>query len=361
MKWQIKYETPQYAIYTSEGRLFGFEKPARVFSEDDRVLFWKLDRNVAISVMEGLDKFDAGKVWKRFRRVGIKVNLCGGIVGCPSTFSDPLVVEGIVEHIKSHGVEAFVCEGNMRGFMVDESLIRRRGELKEALDRTGTKFVNLSANPIPISCFGLEGRLPLPGELLDPETGIVSMAAPKDHWECGLSMAQKNMYGAISERRKAIYHRGWSRIDRAVAAAVRVLKPDISVVGGRYAGAGWGPHFCVPVEWDRIAISCDALRVDKFMSEVYAYPYDKVRYAVINARGEEIGYRLMEGGAELDIGAVNLIRKYRMTPFRRLLWKSVLFPQYFIPHRIQHEISPKLENMAARFHNRFVDPLGKKC
>jgi len=358
--WCVDMETERFTVFDVGGRKLGYEKPARVLGADDRVLVARLGDDVARSTAEALDKLSAGEVWERFRKVGIKVNLCGGVVGCHATFTDPLVVEGVIEHVRSFGAEPFVCEGDMRGLAVDEGLISRRGELSEVLARTRTPFVNLSRLPVPFVCHGFEGNPTFPEELLDPETAVVSVAAPKDHWECGISMAQKNMYGAISERRKALYHRGWSRIDRAVAAAARILRPDMAIVGGRWAGAGWGPHFCVPIEWHRVVLGTDALRVDGCMAEIYGFPYNKIRYAVINARGEEVSFKMVEGSADWPAESVRKLRRFAMTHRRRLIWKALLYPQYFLPHRFQHKTAPRLENGAAWFHHRFVDPLAGK-
>jgi uncharacterized protein (DUF362 family) len=350
-------ETGRYVIREVNGKEVGYEKPARVLGDDPRVYVGALGDDVARDTADALHKIGAAKILSGFKRAGIKVNLGGGLEGCPSTFTDPLVVRGIIEYCKGLGIEPFVCEADMRGFAIDEALLKRRGDLWEKLQETGTRFVNLSHDGVPFQCLGLEGKLPFPKVLLDPETAIISAAVPKDHWECGLSLTQKNMYGAISDRRKAIYHRVWSRIDRAVAAAARILRPDIAVLGGRLAGAGWGPHFCVPVPWNRVIVGPDAIRVDALMAEAYGYPYEKVKYAMINAQGDNVTFSTIEGSAEFPEEALKLLRRYAMTPLRRLVWKAILFPQYFVPHKWQHGASPRLESLAASFHHRFVDPL----
>jgi len=361
MNSDIIFETKRYLIREIQGRRLGYEKPAKVLGDDNRVYVGALGEDIARDTGTALERIGAEKILRPFKRAGIKVNLGGGIQTCPSTFTDPLVARGIIDYCRNLGLEAFVCEADMRGFVIDDALLKRRGEMWSVLQDTGAQFINLSENGVPFHCIGLERSIPFPMKLLDPETAIISAAAPKDHWECGLSLTQKNMYGAISERRKALYHRVWSRIDKAVAAAARILRPNIAVLGGRFAGTGWGPHFCVPVPWRRIIAGEDAIRVDALMAEAYRYPYEKIEYAMINAQGETVDYQLVEGSAEFPAEGLNLLRRYAMTPTRRLVWKIFLFPQYFIPHKLQHDVSPKLEGRAAAFHHRFIDPLaGKK-
>lgn len=353
-------ETSRIIIREINNVRVGYEKPARVLGDDDRVYVGALGEDIARDTAAALAKFGADKILRGFKRAGIKVNLGGGIQQCPSTFTDPLVVRGIIEYCRDLGIEPFVCEADMRGFVIDEALLKRRGDLWQVLQETGARFINLSGDGVIFHCIGLERSIPFPMTLLDPDTAIISAAVPKDHWECGLSLAQKNMYGAISERRKALYHRVWSRIDKAVAAASRILRPDIAVLGGRLAGTGWGPHFCVPVPWNRVIVGADAIRVDALMAEAYQYPYEKVKYAMINAQGETVTYRMMEGSAEFPEDGLKILRRYAMTPGRRLAWKAILFPQYFIPHQWQHDASPRLEGYAAAFHRRYVNPLALK-
>jgi uncharacterized protein (DUF362 family) len=353
-------ETDRFVIKEVRGELVGFEKPAIVLKEDARLYVGALSEDVVHDTKEALKKAGGKDALAGYRRAGIKVNLGGGIATCPATFTDPLVVEGIIDFCQEMGVEPFVCEADMRGFAMDEELIKRRGELWEVLQRKKVRFVNLSENPIKFYCLGVEPHITFPKELLDAETAVISAAVPKDHWECGVSFCQKNMYGAISERRKAIYHRSWSRIDKVVAASCRILNPDLAVLGGRYAGVGWGPHFCAPIPLHRLVIGKDAIRVDALMAEVYGYPYEKVKYAMINTHGVLPNYELMDGSTDFPNEIVSKIRPHAMTPRRRLFWKMLLFPQYFTPHKIQHKIAPKLENLAAWFHHKFVDKLAEE-
>lgn len=353
-------ETERFVIREIRGELIGFEKPTEVLKKGARAYVGILSENVSRDTVTALKKAGAQEVLSGYRRAGIKVNLGGGIAGCEATYTDPLVVEGIIDFCLEIGVEPFVCEADMRGFVMDERLIKRRGDLWKVLQRKKTPFINLSENPVKFYCLGLETSLTFPKELLDPQTAIISASVPKDHWECGISFCQKNMYGAISERRKAIYHRSWSRIDKVVACACRILTPNLAILGGRYAGVGWGPHFCIPIPLDRVVVGKDAIQVDAVMAEVYGYPYEKVKYAMINTHGIVPSCELIEGSAEFPREVVKRIRCHAMTPRRRFFWKTLLFPQYFTPHKFQHKIAPKLENLAARFHHKFIDKMARE-
>jgi hypothetical protein len=96
------------------------------------------------------------------------------------------------------------------------------------------------------------------------------------------------------------------------------------------------------------------------MTDVYNYPCDQVQYAQINARGEKIIYDIESGSADWPSESVNVLKRYSITPKRRLMWKALLFMQYFLPHRFQHRVSPLLEDTAAVVHHKLIDPLAHK-
>ena len=354
----IIYENERYAVIKKDGRLIGQEKQHEILKKDKRVLIQVLEKGEKLekSVSDAFDKIKAGDIIKKGDTVAIKVNIGGGIDYVPTTYSNPLICEAIIKKVRKLGGKPFVCEANMRARIIHNKLLKIRGYL-DMLKRNGCKFVNLSKySTVKMHCFNLDVPLKLPEILLKPDVKIISFAPPKHHWECGISCNQKNMYGAIAEYKKSIYHRKYERIDKAVAAAARIMSPDINILAGLELGTGVGPHFVFPVKnFNRMIISTDMIRGDKVASEILGYPFHLVKYAMINTKGKDVDYALHPDSSwpsdeilkqikteSLDYGGVNF-------------WKATLWLQYFLPHSFQIWLFPRMEFVFTWVNREFYD------
>jgi len=231
----------------------------------------------------------------------------------------------------------------MRAHIMHEKMLKVRGYW-DILKKNNVKFVNLSRyTTVDMKCFNLDIPLKLPEILLKPNVKIISFAPPKHHWECGITCNQKNMYGAIAEQKKSIYHRKYERIDNAVAAAARLMNPDINILATYDLGAGMGPHFCYPVKFNRIMISKDMIRGDKAMSEILGYPFRLVKYAMINTKGKDISYTLHPDSDWPDNKTLEEIKENSIDFDSVNFWKPALWLQYFVPHVFQIKVYPPLE------------------
>ncbi len=223
------------------------------------------------------------------------------------------------------------------------------------LKRHDVKFVNLSRyTTVDMKCFNLDIPLKLPAILLDPKVKILSFCPPKHHWECGITCNQKNMYGAIAEQRKSIYHRKYERIDNAVAAAARMMSPDINILATYDLGAGMGPHFAFPVKFNKIMISKDMIRGDKAMGDILGYPFKKIKYAMINTKGKDISYKLHSDSVWPDEETLRTIQDNSIDFESIDFWKPALWLQYFVPHRFQIKVYPHFEFIFTWFNRIFL-------
>jgi uncharacterized protein (DUF362 family) len=352
----LVYETDKYKIREENG-LKGYEKEHVVLKQNQIVLIQDLNKNSENnfdkSVSEGLDNIKIDKIINNNDRVAIKINLGGGIHGIPPTYSDPLICEAIINKIKDFGATPFICEADMRSHRMNEKMLKIRGFL-DILNKTDTKFINLSdSKVIKMNCIGLDVKLLIPEIFFHEKVKIISFAPPKPHWECGITASQKNMYGAIAERRKSIYHRKFDRIDKAVAAASRLMSPDLSICGCQNLCVGTGPHFGEPVSFNKLIIAEDMIRCDKVCSEILSYPYKFVKYAQINAQGNEISYKLHPESTKIDKKTLKEIKKRTLTGQNINLWKTLLHFQYFVPHNIQFYCYPPLEFLLTEINKRF--------
>lgn len=341
----IKYDTPKFNIEVKNGKLFGQEKKCESLKEDKNVLIQQIDKkDIGNSVSAAFNKIGAQEIIHRGDIVAIKVNLGGGIDYVPTTYSDPQICESIINKVRKLGGKPFVCEANMRARVINEKLLKIRGYWK-MLEKNHCNFVNLSEqSSVMMKCLNLDIPLKLPEILLKPDVKIISFAPPKHHWECGITCNQKNMYGAISEFKKSIYHRKYSRIDNAVAAAARMMCPDINILAAFDLGTGVGPHFIYPIEnFNRIIISKDMIRGDKVASEILGYPFKKVKYAMINTNNKDIKYELHPDSSWPDDIIIKRIQHYAFDRGSVNFWKPTLYFQYFLPHYFQIWFFPKIE------------------
>ena len=339
---ELPTETDSYRLRLVAGRTLAVERRRTMIDPSSRVFISRMGDAIPADVGEALDRVGAPGIMNPGSLVAIKVNLGGGIAGVPSSFSDPLVVEGVVDKARELGAVPFVCEADMRTLTMDQGLLARRA-LYPLLVRKDVPFVNLShLAGIDFRPCGWTRSLHLPRALLHPSVKIVSVPALKHHWECGVTLAGKNMYGAISERQKSLFHRGGA-IDETVAAAARAVAPDISLLAHRQVGGSLGPHFCVPIDSGYIVASDSVLAADRVGCDLMGVDWRQVKHLQINCGGREIQYRLVDGSARLDPVVTRRIARTAIGPAKRWLWRALLYPQYFVPHSAQYKQIPRFE------------------
>ncbi|MCX5860292.1 MAG: DUF362 domain-containing protein [Proteobacteria bacterium] len=344
--------------YSRSGAEAYYETDQPVLKPQIRNYIQKLTADVAGSTQTILTDFGISDIVHSGDQVYIKVNLGGGIPKAPASYTDPLVVEGVIRAVQEVGGIPHVCEANMRTYTMNDDVLRKRG-YDVILARTGADFVNLSDLP-RVEFHPYDGTIPfdVPAPLRDPNNKIISVAQPKHHWECGVSLSEKNMYGAISERKKSIFHRKFNQIDPVVAAAARAMKPDISIIGGRAVCGELGPHLCVPIRLNYLIVSNDMLAADEQGSMLLGYPFEAVKYAQINLRGQGITFSWVQGTEQFPPELLKRVKEFAMTPEEVKFWKKLLFSQYFVPHWVQNQIMPHLEFFFVLANELFYIPRG---
>jgi len=339
---ELPVKTEGYTLQLRDGRAVAVERRREMIDPASRVFVSRMGDDIPGTVGDALDRIGVSDIFEPGSPVAIKLNLGGGIAGVPSSFSDPLVIEGVIDKARELGAVPFVCEADMRTLTMDQGLLARRA-LYPLLVRKGVPFVNLShlAGIDFLPC-GWSRPMHLPRALLHPAVKIVSVPALKHHWECGVTLAAKNMYGAISERQKSLFHRGGA-IDETVAAAARAVTPDISLLAHRQVGGSLGPHFCVPVDFGYVLASDNVLAADRVGCDFMGVDWRGVKHLQVNCDGREILYNMVEGSVPMDPVVTRRIARTAISGGKRWFWRALLYPQYFVPHRTQHKQIPRFE------------------
>jgi len=348
-------QTDRLVVQEEDGRLVGWEVPRKTeLSSEAKVFIAAIEGDARAAAHHAMEAIGFREMFGAGDQVAVKVNLGGGITGVPSSFTEPELVAGVLETLLEIGAKPFVCEADMRSFNIDEKMLRRRGYLA-MLAELKVPFVNLSRQPtVKFYTKDLDIPLLLPKTLLDPAVKIISMPTPKHHWECGVTLSQKNMYGAIAERRKSIYHlKGQSVLERVIAGAARVMRPDLAVIGATQLCGGLGPHLCVPINFDRIVIGNDMIAADAVAAELLQFPYDRVGHAKINLGQGELNYKLLPGSAGLDKKTLLKIERYSIKPEKLPAWRQRILFSYRFPHAMQHRFFGKFEFIATWINKLF--------
>jgi uncharacterized protein (DUF362 family) len=349
-------EAEGYSLEQRDGRTVAVERRREMLDPGARVFVSSMGGSIPASVGEALDRIGADSIIEPDQLVAIKVNLGGGIAGVPSSFSDPLVVEGVIDKVRELGARPFVCEANMRTLTMDQGLLARRA-LYPLLVRKGVEFVNLSElQRIDFYPLGWRRPIQLPFALLHPDVRIISVPALKHHWECGVTLAAKNMYGAIGERQKSLFHRGGA-LDETVAAAARAVTPDISLLAHRQVGGRLGPHFCIPIDFGYVVASDNVLAADRFGCDFMGVDWREIKHIQINCGGRDIPVNLVDGSEEIDASTRERIAGTAMSRAEVRAWRALLYPQYFVPHSTQYKQIPRFEALGTwinwlLFHTR---------
>ena len=355
---EIIRDTPEYRITKQGTKFSGEEKPHQVYTGDPRVHVQEIGPDVLSSISDGFNAIQGTEIFQPGNYAAVKVNLGGGIHGVLSSYTDPELVLGLVLKLREMGVKPFICEADMRGHEMHSQLLKHRKYLP-MLTEYQIPFVNLSHGPrVDFQCIGVKHPIPMSKILFHPRVKIISFAPPKHHWECGITCAQKNMYGAIAEHRKSIYHRKFHLIDYVVAAAARIMRPALSIVGTKQLGAGLGPHFCIPVNFYRLIFARDMLACDKFCAEVLGYPEHLIKYHQINRQGQQIQYELSSTSTPIPPATLRKIHKNYISPEYVKNWKMALWTQYFVPSIFQFQAYQYFESLLTWMNHKFYAKLG---
>lgn len=354
---ELPEETEGYRLEHRDGREILVEKRRDMLDPESRVFIGRMGDDIPSDVGGAMERAGAADIIGDGDPVAVKVNLGGGVTGVPSSYSDLLVVEGIIDQVRELGGRPFVCEANMRTLTMDRRMLVHRG-LYPLLVRKDVEFVNLSElTGIDFYPLGWEKPIGLSRPLLHPGVKVVSVPALKHHWECGVTLASKNMYGAIAERQKSLFHRGGA-IDETVAAAARAVTPDISVLAHRQVGGRLGPHMCIPIDFGYIVVSDNVLVADRVGCDFLGTDWREVKHLQINCGGREIPYHLVDGSVEIDSHTRQRIARTAISPSEIWFWRTALYAQYFVPHGTQYKHLFKIEPLGTFLNWLFFHPRG---
>ena len=197
------------------------------------------------------------------KRVLLKPNLVE--VG-PHINTHPAVVGAAIDALLALGA-ALVVVGEGPGHHRDTQLVALDSGLDEQLRDRRTALLDLNRTPVVAlpnrGGFSSLGDLYFPRDVVSAEV-IVSMPKMKTHHWVGVTLAMKNMFGALPGSvygwPKNVLH--WQGIPNAILDICATVPPQLVIADGIVAMEGNGPLHGTPRPLGKIVISDDPVAAD---------------------------------------------------------------------------------------------------
>ncbi len=194
---------------------------------------------------------------RRGSEVIIKPNICSKKNTENMVTTDPRVLEAIIKMVKKRTDRIVVVESdNISGEA--EKRAERTGIL-EVIDRYDAEFMNLSRDEtVEQQIAGLTVRIPK--TIMEADYLINTPKIKTCNIEnLMISIAMKNMFGVIADRKKTIFHK---RLTDILLYLNRTIKQKLIVVDGVTAMEGLGPVWGTPVHLNLIISGLNPVTVD---------------------------------------------------------------------------------------------------
>jgi uncharacterized protein (DUF362 family) len=211
-------------------------------------------------VFRALDLIDFKAALADFDRVLIKVNFITTKTWDTGATTDPIVVEAIIQRLKSIHVEVQVVESDAT--VTNATKAFKVTGMAKMCERNDVQWVNLrhlkEKVDIPIEDGLVLKKITIPR--LVKESAIISAAKLKTHTATKVTLGMKNMFGLLPDKLKFKYH--LKGISKVIVDINTVLRPALTVIDGFVAMEGKGPTRGNPVQMDTIIAGVDPIATD---------------------------------------------------------------------------------------------------
>jgi len=211
-------------------------------------------------VYRALDLVDYKSALVGFNKVLIKVNFITVETWDTGATTDPVVVEAIINKLKSLPLEVFVVESDATMTNADKAY--EATGMKEMCERNGVKFLNLrrEKEKVKINVPTCETLKTITVPRIVKESAVISAAKLKTHMATKVTLGLKNMFGLLPDKLKFKYHA--QGISSVIVDINQVIKPALTVIDGFVGMEGRGPSDGTPVKMDLILAGKDVVATD---------------------------------------------------------------------------------------------------
>ena len=227
---------------------------------------------------QALDLIHATSIFRPDDHVLIKPNVV--VPKPPSTgvTTDPRIVEGIIEYVKTCGVSQItIAEG---GNPETDKAFTITG-LKDVAKRQHVPLVNI--NNDAQATINIPGAIALPSvcisKTVQESTCIVNVPTLKIHHMTQVTLSLKNLMGVIIGNREVIMH---SNIEAKLADLASVIRPTLNIIDG-FIGAEMDETCGRPVPMGIVIAGQDIVAVDVVGSAVMGVDPTTIRHLQLAA------------------------------------------------------------------------------
>ena len=96
-----------------------------------------------------------------------------------------------------------------------------------------------------------------------------------------LTGALKNQFGCLMEKNKAVYH---PAIHEVIADVNQVFTPDLTLMDGIIAMAGYGPTDGIPQRLNLLFAGLDPVAVDALGAKIFGFDPQDIKYLKLASR-----------------------------------------------------------------------------
>ena len=231
------------------------------------------------SLLGGIDKFIS-----RTDTVLIKPNLIVPRSRDAAVQTDPAVILELAKMLKDCGARPFIADSPAWS---DASECIRILGLADSLKKIGVEVKSLNK---PRSCQIAGTTVGISTVALEADR-IINLPKLKSHQQLGVTIAVKNMFGAVSGKAKAVWHfrKGADENDFCdlLIGIYRLLAPVLTIIDAVIAMEGPGPISGTPKKLGWIIASADPIAAETVTCKLIDFDPDELP---IIRRAKQIGF-----------------------------------------------------------------------
>ncbi|MBA7509652.1 hypothetical protein ES705_01616 [subsurface metagenome] len=259
---------------------------------------------------------DLKEIVKPGDNVILKVNQVDGLPPDKGSTISPNSIDIVARLILEAGAKDVAIAEDCGAFSDTTNIFKKLGTDVVA-KKLGLKLLNLRkepyktvriSDPLVPEASSLQFSLPL----LECDK-LISLTKLKTHHQAGYSCALKNMYGAIADKYKRLFHR--CDLEEAIIDINSVRKADYSIVDGFPGMEGIGPHIGEPVPINIVIAGEDPVAVDVVCATIMGFNLQDVRQLKA-AKKKNLGISDLD---KIYIKGVPIVEVFR--PFKTALEK----------------------------------------